>query len=44
VRDLTTRVAASLAVALLESDLSERVESLLAEDAPFAEGWLACPE
>lgn len=44
VRGLTTRVAASLAVALLESDLEERVELLLAQEAPFAEGWRACPE
>jgi len=44
VRGLTTRVAASLAVALLESDLAERVEALLTEEAPFAEGWRACPE
>ena len=44
VRGLTTRVAAGLAVALMESDLPERVEGLLAEEAPFAEGWRACPE
>jgi hypothetical protein len=44
VKGLTTRVAASLAVALLESDLAERVETLLVEEAPFAEGWRACPE
>ena len=34
----------SLAVALMESDLAERVALLLAEDLPFAEGWRACPE
>jgi hypothetical protein len=44
VTGLTTRVAASLAVALMESDLAERVRALLAEEAPFAEGWRACPE
>ena len=44
VRGLTTRVAASLAVALMESDLDERVAAQMAQEAPFAEGWLACPE
>jgi len=44
VKGLTTRVAASLAVALMESDLDARVAALMAEEAPFAEGWRACPE
>ncbi|MFM7313246.1 MAG: hypothetical protein ACKO0M_08785 [Cyanobium sp.] len=44
VKGLSTRVAASLAVALMESDLPERVTTLLAQEAPFAEGWRACPE
>ena len=43
-KGLTTRVAARLAVALMESDLDERVESLMAQEAPFADGWRACPE
>ena len=44
IKGLTTRVAASLAVALMESDLAERVSLLLAREQPFAEGWRACPE
>lgn len=44
IRSLTTRVAAGLAVALMESDLAERVNLLLAREAPFGEGWLARPE
>lgn len=44
VKGLTTRVAASLAVALMESDLDERVAALMAQEAPFADGWRACPE
>jgi len=44
VKGLTTRVAASLAVALLESDLDQRVAALMAQEAPFADGWRACPE
>ena len=44
VKGLTTRVAATLAVALMESDLDERVAELMAQEAPFAEGWRACPE
>ena len=44
VKGLTTRVAASLAVGLMESDLDERVAALMAQEAPFAEGWRACPE
>lgn len=44
IKGLTTRVAASLAVALMESDLPERVALLLAREQPFAEGWRACPE
>ena len=39
-----TRVAASLAVGLMESDLDARVAALMAQEAPFAEGWRACPE
>ncbi|MFM7086365.1 MAG: hypothetical protein ACKOXO_05160 [Cyanobium sp.] len=44
IKGLTTRVAARLAVALMESDLPERVALLLARERPFAEGWRACPE
>lgn len=44
VKGLTTRVAASLAVGLMESDLDARVAALMAEEAPFADGWRACPE
>lgn len=44
VKGLTTRVAASLAVALMESDLDARVAELMAQEAPFADGWRACPE
>ena len=44
VRGLTTRVAATLAVELMESDLERRVAALLNENAPFSEGWRACPE
>jgi hypothetical protein len=44
VKGLTTRVAASLAVALMESDLDARVAELMAQEAAFADGWRACPE
>lgn len=44
IKGLTTRVAASLAVGLMESDLDARVAALMAQEAPFAEGWRACPE
>jgi hypothetical protein len=41
---VAARVAAGLAVALMESDLSERIAAELAERSAFAEGWRACPE
>jgi hypothetical protein len=44
VRGLAARIATGLAVALLESDLAERITVRLAEEAPFAEGWRSCPE
>jgi hypothetical protein len=44
VRGVAARIATSLAVALLESDLAERITARLAEEAPFAEGWRSCPE
>lgn len=43
-RGVAARVAAGLAVALMESDLAERVAEKLMERSPFAEGWRACPE
>lgn len=43
-RGVAARVAAGLAVALMESDLSERIAAQLAERSAFAEGWRACPE
>jgi hypothetical protein len=43
-RGVAARVAAGLAVALMESDLSERIAAELAERSAFAEGWRACPE
>jgi len=44
VRGLAARIATGLAVALLQSDLAERITERLAAEAPFAEGWLSCPE
>lgn len=44
IKELTTRVAAGLAVALMQSDLAERVSLLLDQEAPFAEGWRSRPE
>jgi hypothetical protein len=44
VRGVAARVAAGLAVALMESDLAERIAAKLAERSAFAEGWRACPE
>lgn len=44
VRALAARIATGLAVALLQSDLGERISARLADQAPFAEGWLSCPE
>jgi hypothetical protein len=44
VRGVAARVAAGLAVALMESDLAERIHARLAEHTAFAEGWRACPE
>jgi hypothetical protein len=44
VRGVAARIATGLAVALLESDLAERITARLAEQAPFAEGWRSCPE
>lgn len=44
VRALAARIATGLAVALLQSDLGERISAQLADQAPFAEGWLSCPE
>jgi hypothetical protein len=43
-RGVADRVAAGLAVALMESDLPERIAAALAERSAFAEGWRACPE
>jgi hypothetical protein len=43
-RGVAARIATGLAVALLESDLAERIAARLAEEAPFAEGWRSCPE
>ena len=43
-RGVAARIATGLAVALLESDLAERIASRLAQEAPFAEGWRSCPE
>ena len=44
VRGVAARVAAGLAVALMESDLAERIATRLAERSAFADGWRACPE
>jgi hypothetical protein len=44
VRGVAARIATGLAVALLESDLADRITARLAAEAPFAEGWLSCPE
>jgi hypothetical protein len=44
VRGVAARIATGLAVALLESDLADRITTRLAEEAPFAEGWRSCPE
>lgn len=44
VRALAARVATGLAVALLESDLPERISARLAATAPFSDGWRSCPE
>ena len=44
VRGIAARVAAGLAVALMESDLAERIAAQLEERSAFAEGWRACPE
>ncbi|MEB3254977.1 MAG: hypothetical protein VKJ05_01185 [Synechococcaceae cyanobacterium] len=43
-RGVAARVAAGLAVALMESDLAERIAAALVERSAFAEGWRACPE
>lgn len=43
-RDVAARIATGLAVALLQSDLNERIAARLAAEAPFAEGWRSCPE
>ena len=43
-RGVAARIATGLAVALLESDLADRITARLAEEAPFAEGWRSCPE
>lgn len=43
-RGVAARVATGLAVALLQSDLAERISSRLAAEAPFADGWRSCPE
>lgn len=45
-RSTAARIATGLAVAvaLLESDLADRIAARLAEKAPFAEGWRSCPE
>jgi|GEM_PF-1780837 hypothetical protein len=44
VRGVAARIATGLAVALLESDLADRITARLVEEAPFAEGWRSCPE
>ena len=44
VRGVAARIATGLAVALLESNLADRITARLAEEAPFAEGWRSCPE
>jgi hypothetical protein len=43
-RGIAARIATGLAVALLESDLPERIGDRLAAEAPFSEGWRSCPE
>ena len=43
-RGVAARIATGLAVALLESDLPERIGDRLAAEAPFSEGWRSCPE
>jgi di/tricarboxylate transporter len=42
--DVLAGAGSGLAVALLESDLAERITARLAHEAPFAEGWRSCPE
>ena len=44
VRGVAARIATGRAVALLESDLAERITARLAQEAPVAEGWRSCPE
>lgn len=43
-RGVAARIATGLAVALLQSDLNERIAARLAAEAPFADGWRSCPE
>jgi hypothetical protein len=44
VRGVAARLATGLAVALLQSDLADRIAARLEAEAPFAEGWRSCPE
>lgn len=44
VKGVAARVAAGLAVGLMESDLVPRIERCLEAGQPFAESWRSCPE
>jgi|694.fasta_scaffold133719_2 hypothetical protein len=44
VKGVAARVAAGLAVGLMESDLVLRIERCLEASAPFADSWQSCPE
>jgi hypothetical protein len=43
-RGVAARLATGLAVALLQSDLADRIAARLEAEAPFADGWRSCPE
>jgi len=44
VKGVAARVAAGLAVGLMESDLVQRIERCLEASTPFADSWQSCPE
>jgi hypothetical protein len=44
VKGIAARVAAGLAVGLMESDLVLRIERCLEASTPFADSWQSCPE
>jgi hypothetical protein len=44
IKGVAARVAAGLAVGLMESDLALRIERCLEAGEPFADSWRSCPE